>query len=103
MLGVGPGKETVMRVNIAHLRERGRSGGWINFAVFDARSSSGTREENSRLLAQLTARARAANLRIDQSVLAYRSGGRIEFFGSPPLVDYLSNNSIPGWTHTIEV
>lgn len=92
-----------MRVNIAHLRERGRSGGWINFAVFDAQSSSGTREDNSRLLAQLTARARAANLRIDQSALAYRSGGRIEFFGSPPLVDYLSNTSIPGWTHTIEV
>jgi hypothetical protein len=103
MLGVGPGKETVMRVNIAHLRERGRSGGWINFAVIDARSSSGTREDNSRLLAQLTARARTANLQIDQSVLVYRSGGRTEFFGSAPLVDYLSKTGIPGWTHTIEV
>lgn len=92
-----------MRVNVAHLRERGRSGGWINFAVFDARSSSGTREDNLHLLAQLTARARSANLRVDQSVLAYRSGGHIEFFGSPPLVDYLSKAGIPGWTHTIEV
>jgi hypothetical protein len=102
-LGIGPGKEIVMRVNMAHLRERGRSGGWINFAVFDARSSSGTHEDNSRLLAQLTARARAANFRIDQSVLAYMSSGRTEFFGSPPLVDYLSNTGITGWTHTIEV
>ena len=91
-----------MRVNLAHLRESGRSGGWINFAVFDARSSSGTREDNSRLLAQLTARARLANLRIDQSALAYRSGGQVQFFGSPPLVEYLSKAGLPGWTHTID-
>lgn len=46
-----------MNVNLAHLRERSHSGGWINFAVFDVRSSSGTREDNTRLLAQLTAKA----------------------------------------------
>ena len=40
-----------MRVNLAHLRERARSGGWINFAVFDARSSSGTDDDNTQLLA----------------------------------------------------
>ena len=91
-----------MRINLAHLRERSRSGGWINFAVFDAQSSSGTREDNQRLLAQLTARARLANLRIDQSALAYRSGGQTQFFGSPPLVDYLSKAGVPGWTHTID-
>ncbi len=91
-----------MRVNLAHLRERSRSGGWINFAVFDARSSSGTREDHSRLLAQLTARARLANLRVDQSALAYMSGGRVQFFGSPALVDYLSKAGLPGWTHTID-
>ena len=28
-----------MRVNLAHLREHARRGGWINFAVFEARSS----------------------------------------------------------------
>lgn len=91
-----------MRVNLAHLRERGRSGGWINFAVFDAQSSSGTREDNARLLAQLTARARSANLRVDQSALAYMSGGRVQFFGSSPLVDYLSKSGVPGWTHNID-
>lgn len=51
-----------MRVNLAHLRERARSGGWNNFAVFDARSSSGTDADNSQLLVQLTAHARAASL-----------------------------------------
>jgi len=79
-----------MQVKLAHLREHGRAGGWINFAVFDARSSSGTHEDNSRLLVQLTAKARMAKLRVDQAALAYPSGGRVEFYGSAPLVDYLS-------------
>jgi hypothetical protein len=92
-----------MKIHLAHLRERARSGGWVNFAVFDARSSSGTRSDNARLLAQLTAKARGANLQIDQSALAFSYGGQIQFFGSPPLVDYLSQSGIPGWTHTIDV
>lgn len=91
-----------MRVNVAHIRERAQSGGWIDFAVFEARASSGTRDDNARLLAQLTARARGSNLRVDQSAIAYSAGGRIEFFGSPPLVDYLSKSGLPGWTHTID-
>lgn len=91
-----------MKVNIAHLRERASRGGWINFAVFDAQSSSGTHEDNSRLLAQLTAKTRSANLQVDQSALAFMSGGRVQFFGSPPLVEYLSKSGLPGWTHTIE-
>ncbi|MBI5861040.1 MAG: hypothetical protein HZB64_02495 [Rhodocyclales bacterium] len=91
-----------MRVNTAHLRERARNGGWINFAVFEAKSSSGTRDDNARLLAQLTARARRANLQVDQSALAFMSGGQVQFFGSPSLVEYLSKSGLPGWTHTIE-
>lgn len=91
-----------MKVNLAHLRERARSGGWINFAIFEARSSSGTRDDNARLLAQLTAKARTASLQVDQSALAFMSGGRVQFFGSPPLVEYLSKSGLPGWTHTIE-
>lgn len=91
-----------MNVKLAHLRERAHSGGWINFAVFEARSSSGTRDDNARLLAQLTARARSANLQVDQSALAFVSGGRVQFFGSPPLVEYLSKSGLPGWTHTID-
>lgn len=91
-----------MRINMAHIRERARSGGWINFAVFDARSSSGTQFDNQQLLAQLTAKARLSNLRVDQSALAFSSGGRVQFFGSPPLVDYLSKSGVPYWTHTID-
>lgn len=91
-----------MRINLAHVRERAASGGWVNFAVFDARSSSGSRDDNTRLLAQLTARARASNLRVEQSALAFNAGGRLQFFGSPPLVDHLARTGIPGWTHTID-
>src|SRR4051794_15531996 len=43
--------ESRMKVNFAHLRERAQAGGWINFAVFDARSSSGTSADHSKLLA----------------------------------------------------
>lgn len=92
-----------MRVNLAHLKERARSGGWISFAVFDARSNTGGNMENSKLLEQLTARARAASLRVDQAALAFMSGGRLQFFGSPPLVEFLSKNGLPGWTHSIDV
>jgi hypothetical protein len=31
------------------------------------------------------------------------SGGRLQFFGSPPLVEFLSKNGLPGWTHSIDV
>jgi hypothetical protein len=92
-----------VRVNFAHIRERAQSGGWVNFCVFDARSSSGTSTDNSHLLAQLTTRARASNLRVDQAALAFTNGGRLQFFGSPPLVDFLSRSGLPGWTHHIEV
>lgn len=92
-----------MRINFAHLRQPAVSGGDINFAVFDARSSSGTTGANSDLLAQLTARARANSLRIDQSALAFNSGGRVQFFGSKHLVDFLSRSGVPRWTHTLDV
>lgn len=86
-----------MKVNFAHIRERAQNGGWINFAVFDARSSSGSRDDNSRLLAQLTAKARGANLRVDQAALAFMSGGRLQFFGSPPWwTSFLAAGSLAG-------
>jgi hypothetical protein len=98
-----PGLEPRMRVNFAHLRERSRSGGWVNFAVFDARSSTGTTADNSKLLAQLTVRARTASLRVDQAALAFMSAGSLQFYGSPPLVEFLSLNGVPGWTHNSEI
>jgi hypothetical protein len=91
-----------VKINFAHLNVPARSGGSINFAVFDARSASGGRDENSRLLAQLTAQTRASNLRVDQAALAYSAGGRVEFFGNPNLVEYLSKAGVPRWTHSLD-
>lgn len=89
-----------MKINMAHLRERSTSGGWIDFAVFDAKSNSG---DNAGLLRQLTVAARASGLKVDQSALAYGSGGNIEYYGDQNLVSYLANGWIPQWTHTIDV
>lgn len=91
-----------MKINLAHIRERSTSGGWIDFAVFDARSNSGSNYDNANLLNQLTAKARASGLKIDQSALAYRQNGRIQFYGTQNLVDYVSNAGLPQWTHEID-
>jgi hypothetical protein len=91
-----------VRVNFAHIRHPAQSGGWINFAVFDARSTSGTQSGNAALLGQLTAQARANRLQVDQSALAFTEHGRIKFFGDKSLVDFLSRNGLPRWTHHID-
>lgn len=90
-----------MQINLAHIRERSTAGGYIDFVVFDAKSQSGMDSDNARLLMQLTAKARASGLKIDQSALAYSYGGDIRFYGTKSLVDYLSNSGLPQWTHTI--
>jgi len=49
----------------------------------------------------LTAQARAANLAVDKSALAYMENGRLNFYGAPDLVRFLSNNGLPRWTHRL--
>lgn len=91
---------TEMKIKMAHLRERATNGGWIDFAVFDARSTNG---DNGGLLHQLTIAARGQGLKVDQSALAYSLGGRIQFFGSRSLVDYLAKKGLPSWTHSLHI
>jgi len=91
-----------MRVNFAHIRERSTTGGWIDFAVFDARSTSGTDVANAAVLAELTGKARTAGFKIDQSALAFSEAGRLKFYGTKNLVDYLSKSGLPNWTHWID-
>lgn len=92
-----------MKINLAHIREKSTTGGWIDFAVFDAKATSGGSSGNDTLLAQLTAQARDNGLKVDQSALAYKQGSRIMFHGDKNLVDYLSKSGVPRWTHTIDV
>jgi hypothetical protein len=89
-----------MKVNMAHLRERSTTGGWIDFAVFDAKSTTGNNDE---LLYQLTNAARLSGLKIDQSALAYMSSGRVHFYGDTNLTKYLAKGWVPRWTHQIDV
>jgi hypothetical protein len=92
-----------MRISFAHLRERAQNGGWIDFVVFDARSSSGSESDNAILLSQLTAQARANSLKVDQAALAYSSGTRVMCYGTPSLVEFLSKSGLPRWTHQMDV
>ena len=92
-----------MQINFAHLRERATSGGWINFAVFEARATSGGDSANAQALAELTAKARGSGYQVDQSALAFTENGRVKFYGTRNLVDYLSRSWLPKWTHTMTV
>jgi hypothetical protein len=92
-----------MKIKFAHIRERSTSGGWINFVVFGAKSTSGSDSGNNTLLSQLTSKARAAGLRVEQSALAFEQHGRIQFYGDKNLVSYLSRSGVPQWTHEIDV
>lgn len=88
-----------MKVRMAHLRKQG-----INFAVFDADSRCHTKSGRAKVLADLTVRARASGLKVEKSALAYVSGGRPEFFGTPDLVRFLASlGGVPAWTHTLNV
>ncbi len=91
-----------MRINFAHVRERSTTGGPIDFAVFDARSTSATKAGDDAVLADLTIKARRAGYKIDQAALAYNEAGRLRFYGSKNLVEYLSRRGLPRWTHWID-
>ncbi|BAP41121.1 putative uncharacterized protein [Pseudomonas sp. StFLB209] len=89
-----------MKINMAHLREPALNGGWIDFAVFDAKATDG---DNNTLLHQLTLAVREMGFKVDQSALAYRYGNRVRFFGTPSLVNHLSKTGRLRWTHTVDV
>lgn len=91
-----------MKINFAHIREKSTTGGWIDYAVFEAKSVAGTNSGNDEVLARLTAKARVSGLKIDQSALAFMQNGRITFFGSKYLVAHLSKVGAPKWTHSID-
>lgn len=87
-----------MNIRFAHLRTQG-----IDFAVFEADARSGLNGDRAGLLQQLTTAARGEGFRIDKSALAYRRGGRLEYYGTNDLVRYLANNGVSRWTHKITI
>jgi len=87
-----------MRFNIAHVNIQGQ-----NCLICEADARDGTDRSRSAVLAQLVAAARAKNLRVDKSALAYSEHGRLKFYGTTDLVAYLANNGLPNWTHTLTI
>ena len=87
-----------MRVNFAHLRVQG-----IDFAVFEADARSRTSADRLELLSDLASRARRLGLHVDKAALACARSGRIEFYGTPDLVRYLSKRGVPQWTHVLDI
>lgn len=92
-----------MQIEFAHLRERSTNGGYIDFAVFNADAVAKNDRDRGSLLRDLTMRTRQLGLKVDKSALAFEEHGRVKFYGTPDLVDYLANNGVPCWTHTLSL
>jgi hypothetical protein len=92
-----------MRIQFAHLRERSTTGGYIDFAVFQANATDGTDSGRDEVLYDLTRQARMQGLKIDQSALAYTEHGRTRYYGNRNLVNYLARRGVPRWTHYLDV
>lgn len=91
-----------VKVNLAHLRQKNQYDEWVNFAIFDACSESGTEADNLTLLKNLTLCAQQKKLKIDMATLYFYRGNDISYYGSTELVNYLKDAGMPTWTHTIE-
>ena len=87
-----------MQINLAHLHIQG-----IDVAVFDANARNDTDRDRAALLASLTAKAQASRLRVQKSALAYVHHGSLRYYGTPDLVQFLANNGLPRWTHTVSL
>jgi hypothetical protein len=92
-----------MRIQFAHIRERSTTGGYIDFAVFQANANDGTDSGRADVLHDLTTQARMQGLKIDQSALAYTEHGRTRYYGSRNLVSYLARRGVSRWTHYLDV
>ena len=92
--------EGIMKVNYAVLQEQ-VSDRLSNNVVFQAGAPSSLESEQMELLRQLMMHVRRKGLNVHQAALAFEEEGELKFFGSRNLVDHLSENGLPGWTHSL--
>jgi len=92
-----------MKINMAHFRQETSNGDFMDFAIFDARSESGSEADNLTLLNELSENARKNNFKVDQAVLVFKIDDEIRFYGSTELAKYLSKVGFPKWTHQIDI
>ena len=92
-----------MRVNFAHMKYASTPGEAVSFALFEARSNSGSDKDNQVLLEKLVEHARSVGLRVDTAALVYQEGERVKFWGKADLVGRLANGGLPRWTHYLDM
>jgi len=92
-----------MKINMAHFRQETSNGDFMDFAIFDAKSESGSESDNLKLLHDLTNNARSNKFKVDQAVLVFKVDDEIRFYGSTELAKYLSKVGFPKWTHQIDI
>ncbi len=88
---------------MAHFRQETSNGDFMDFAIFDAKSESGTEKDNLKLLNDLSHHVRLSNLKVDQAVLFFKEDEQIRFYGSTELARYLAKVGFPKWTHEIDI
>ena len=84
-------------IRMAHINIQG-----VNCAVFAADAPSRTPQDRHALLGRLVMAARMQRLRVEKAALAYQAGGRMRFFGTRDLANYLASaGGVRRWTHTL--
>ena len=88
-----------MKIRLAHNTIQNSS-----VAVFQANAVTNTDQARAQVLADLTRKARANNLRVDNAALAYQYNWQLRFYGTPDLTKYLANGGYYNlrWTHELE-
>lgn len=93
-----------MRVNLAHFAIRATDGRTYSAAVFDAKANSGRQQDHMALAYELADAARdALDLQIHVCGVVFMQHGRPMSVGDRLVVDYLSKNPMPRWTHSLDV
>lgn len=92
-----------MKINFAHFYELGTGGVRVECVVFEANARDNSHWGRDQVLLQLTRAARKSGLKIDQSALVYEQFGKLQYYGAHGLVDFLSENGVPDWTHTLDI
>jgi hypothetical protein len=86
----------MQQINLSHVHIQG-----VDIAVFDANANTNSDRDRATILQDLTLTARRNGLNIDKSALAFSQSGKIRYYGTPDLVNYLAKSGVLSWTHTI--
>ena len=90
-----------MKLNYAILKDPASDK--LSNVVFQVNSPRGLERQQMELLRQLMMYVSRRGLNVNQAVLAFQEGEELKFFGSRNLVDHLTKNGLPPWTHSLKL